>query len=302
MIFELLQSRFGREAINTVAGVCRSISNGLFLANSIDDYIDMHQDNEIVSLSGKLAIVKCILEAERGSKLFFERKHIEDTINFDDIENTWYAKFFVLLTQQVQRQNLDSIFNNVTVITFNYDRCIEHFLVHAISQLYKVHIEVARELVAQLPIFHVYGTVGKYFGSTNETIEFGKIGLPTIDAITKGIRTYCERIEDEATVNNMHAAILSARRIVFLGTAFHQLNMELITPPSCRGNGRPLDYKELFATRHGFSKDEDLLTVCRKHLMYLAGTTLQGNIPAYGFKFSQECRDLFSDYHHSLRQ
>lgn len=302
IIYEALQNRFGANRMNAIVDACRSISSGLFLANSIDDYIDMHQDDQAISLCGKIAIAKCILEAERKSKLFFERKHVDDTINFGGIENTWYAKFFVLLTQQVQRQNLDSIFENVTIITFNYDRCIEHFLVHAIAQLYRTSVEEARERVAQLSIFHVYGSVGKYFGNSHEISEFGKIGLPKIDTITTDIRTYCERIEDESTVKNMHAAIAAARRLVFLGTAFHQLNMALITPPSCRGVDRQYDSKELFATRFGFTKDEDLLTVCHKHLIYLAGTSFQSNIPALGFKFSQECHDLFSDYHHSLRR
>jgi hypothetical protein len=45
------------------------IRDGIILANSIDDFLDVHQHDEEVVRYGKAAIVKCILEAERSSKI-----------------------------------------------------------------------------------------------------------------------------------------------------------------------------------------------------------------------------------------
>jgi hypothetical protein len=47
------------------------IRDGILLSRSIDDFLDLHRNDPRVKLYGKAAIVQSILEAERGSKLYF---------------------------------------------------------------------------------------------------------------------------------------------------------------------------------------------------------------------------------------
>jgi len=52
--------------------VSRLIHNGILLTHSIDEFLEIHQDNNLVKGIGKAAIAKCILEAERSSTLFYK--------------------------------------------------------------------------------------------------------------------------------------------------------------------------------------------------------------------------------------
>lgn len=163
VIFESLRKRHGQE-INSYLQICWQIRDGIILSPSVDDFINAHQHDVTIAECGKIAIARSILEAERQSKLFYERRNVRDTINFKSIADSWYGGFYQLLSQGVTKDNFGAIFENVTIISFNYDRCIEHYLVHAIAAHYQIPIEAASKLVESLTIFHPYGSVGRYFG------------------------------------------------------------------------------------------------------------------------------------------
>ena len=90
--------------------------------SSIDSFIETHQDNEKVKLCGKLAIVRSILEAEQNSLLFFDDRNRYAKLNFERLKGTWYNNFFRMLVVGCTRVNWRNLFNNVSFITFNYDR------------------------------------------------------------------------------------------------------------------------------------------------------------------------------------
>lgn len=177
VIFESLRKRHGQE-INSYLQICWQIRD------------------VTIAECGKIAIARSILEAERQSKLFYERRNVRDTINFKSIADSWYGGFYQLLSQGVTKDNFGAIFENVTIISFNYDRCIEHYLVHAIAAHYQIPIEAASKLVESLTIFHPYGSVGRYFGGQQERVEFGFRGIPNIDDILNNLKTFTEKIED----------------------------------------------------------------------------------------------------------
>jgi hypothetical protein len=292
-IFEALHRKY--PAVNTYLEACWRIRDGVVLSGSIDDYLDAHQDDAEAAVCGKLAIAKSILEAERGSNLFYERRNVNDSIDFQGLGNTWYPRFYQLLSQGVTKETLSSIFKYVTVITFNYDRCVEHFLCHALSTNYHISVGDARLLVQTLPIHHVYGSVGKYFGSGNEIVDFGSAGLPNVDAITKNVRTYCERVDDDVSIQALKGAMLEADVLVFLGNAFHKSNMKLLEPELLVTSS-----KTVYATREGISND-DLTVICQRYLSPFAGKSSAGNYALTGFKFAGTCSELFDEYRASLR-
>lgn len=171
-IYKALRQQFQAQ-INDYLHACWQIRDGIVLSDSIDDFIDAHQHDERISICGKLAIARAILEAERSSKLFFERKHVDDTIDFQSVDNTWYSKFYRLLAKQTLKTKLDNIFENVTIVNFNYDRSLEHFLVHALTANYRIKIEEAQDLVQKLTIYRPYGSIGSYFGRNKLYVEYG---------------------------------------------------------------------------------------------------------------------------------
>jgi hypothetical protein len=299
-IFESLDRKYGQK-INFYLGKCWQIRDGIILSPSVDDFINAHQHDAAIAECGKIAISRSILEAERRSKLFYEKRSIRDTINFKSIADSWYGGFYQLLSQGVTKGNLDSIFENVTIISFNYDRCIEHYLVHAIAAHYQIPIEAASKLVESLTIFHPYGSVGRYFGVQQGRVEFGFGGTPNIDDVLSNLKTFTEKTEDAEGLNSIRKAIVDAEVLVFLGNAFHPINTELLIDETFTSTTVS---KRIFATRKGIS-DADL-NVVRKQLFKLCG--LHSHIPFVESVFNQKtffadtCSHLFNEYRMSLRQ
>jgi hypothetical protein len=61
--------------------------------------------------------------------------------NHERVKNTWYLPFFQLLTENVRKENMNTVFDNVSFVIFNYDRCIEHYSYHAIKGSAGVNVE-----------------------------------------------------------------------------------------------------------------------------------------------------------------
>lgn len=283
-LFDALIRHAGRDA-NPHLTACHVIRSGLALSNSIDDFIDTHTHDPLVAECGKAVITRSILEAEGKSKLFYERGHIDDTINFSSLEKTWYLGFYRLISQGIRRDKVAELFNNLTVVSFNYDRCLEHFLVHAIAANFQVEIEVAHELVSKLPLLRPYGTVGNYFGP--EAVTFGANRMPPLSTVVKSLRTYTEQVEDRSALDAIKDVVGQAEVLVFLGNQFHRNNMDLLRPT------RTIR-KAIYATRAGISeRDLGVVQDQLNQLRQLGGERGRCN-------FSETCFDLFDDYRMSL--
>lgn len=238
-------------------------------AISIDNFLDAHRGDEAMALCGKLGIVKAILQAEHDSLLkkiephedYPELYHV-DQFDLRKLTGSWYLSFFQMLTENVAKGDADTVFDNVSIITFNYDRCIERFLPQALSQYYELSFDDAIAIAKRLQIFHPYGTVGPLsWQDQNGQVPFGGYGRPLLPMASR-IKTFTEGLDDETILGPMHDAIIAAETVVFLGFAFHPLNMKLLTPnrPRRRRGGRaalelslPVRIPRIFATTLGLS-------------------------------------------------
>src|ERR1700730_12832562 len=86
------------------------IRDGIALQQSIDDFLDLHRENPHVNLFGKAAIVKTILEAERTSKLAFDKIEHYDVFKPEKLANTWFLKFMYVLGRGVAKEHARQIF------------------------------------------------------------------------------------------------------------------------------------------------------------------------------------------------
>ncbi|CAG4883868.1 conserved protein of unknown function [Georgfuchsia toluolica] len=289
-IASFMRQEFG-QSLNRYLHACWKISDGVGLAGSIDDFIDTHQDDPDVATCGKIAIARSILEAEKSSHLFFKMENISDTINFGSLQKTWYMPFIELLTQGVSRTEVKTVFNNVAVICFNYDRCIEHFMLHALMARYSIEKQEAAEVVTGLKIIHPYGIVGQYFDKPGEmTVPFGSSAIPHLHSTLSNLRTYTEEVTDTDSLNAMKNAVAESEISVFLGTAFHPNNMRIMSD----GLGQPV-VKRVYATTAGIS-DEN-----KSMIKDDIGVLFRG-AKHVGINFATTCSDLFSRYSMHLRR
>jgi len=226
-----------------------AIRDGVRLTHSIDDFLDMHNVNEIILRVGKAAIAQTILTAETNSSLFFNPYSYQET--FNKIEATWYMKFFRMLGRGINLGNAKEIFEPVSFIIFNYDRCIEHFLINALSLVYTMPLEDAASIVSDLNIIHPYGTVGDLpFLSSNNPVPYGPLrGSDKFDytILAERIKTYTEQIGGADETNAIRNEMRRAECIVFLGFGYHDQNLALLKPEE------QLKSIPVFGTAHGFS-------------------------------------------------
>lgn len=255
--------------INEYLKECRHISNNMPLAISIDNFIDSERGNDKLALCGKMAIVEAILEAERKSKIFFARYQGTEKINFPKLENTWYLPFFRTLTENCRADDLQDRFRTITLVIFNYDRCIEHFLIHALMSYYRLQESQAAEIVGSLKIIHPYGTVGSLpwqDQASSTRMEYGgEIQAQQLIEYAQRIRTFTEGAHSEH-MDQLRHSMMHAERLVFLGFAFHRLNMELLMGATEDKYENPFSI-DCFATAFETSKnDQESISASIKYL------------------------------------
>lgn len=277
---------------------CLHISVNMPLAISIDNFIDSQKGNEILALCGKLAIIKSILTAEKRSKVNFFNPNQPRKINFSVLEGTWYLSFFKTLTEQLSIHDLKERFKKVTLIIFNYDRCLEHFLYFALMSYYRISDKEAAEIIENLTIIHPYGVVGyldwqnKNNGSVN--IDFGgELHYMQLIKYASEIRTFTEGAHSDY-MPQLKQNMQNAERLIFLGFAFHHLNMELIGSEEGDGGYENQVNIDCYATTYEMSKsDQDLV---KKSILHLYKDTQKVKI----YIENTTCNRLFLDYSRSL--
>ena len=228
------------------------IRDGIVHANSIDDFLERHQADSLAVHYGKAAIVKAILEAEKQSKLYTDRSRSREGVNWDPISDTWFNKLFRMLSVGIKNTDVDGIFSNVSFIGFNYDRCLQQFLVEAIQPAYGIDLSTARKIVASARILHAYGSVGGLCADlVQHEVPFGSVeyGIPNLQLL-EGIRTYGEESGLTEHLMAIRKEIADAETLVFLGFGFHGQNMRLLQPH--KGSGA----RRVFATAFGMSEPD----------------------------------------------
>jgi hypothetical protein len=240
LIMEVIRRHAGdnQQDPNLYRRAAFSVADGIAYSRSIDSYLHGHKDNKPLQFCGKLAIAQTILEQENRSALVVQKRH--EFRDATKVNQSWLGAFMHGLQERiVVSENLGEIFKHLTIINFNYDRCIEHFLFHAL-QAWSVKSEgEAAELMKGLNIYHPYGSVGDLPWQTGEGIEFGAVAdANKLLKSSSRIRTFNEEVEDRTKIGKIQDAIGAASRIIFLGFHFHRQNMDLIKPPNAhRGTG-----------------------------------------------------------------
>jgi hypothetical protein len=261
----------------------RRIAQGLALRKSIDDFLDIHQGQGTVSLLGKAAIVKSIMRAEQHSRLSHGRGGT--TIDFANLPPNWLLALIHLL----RGQDPGTMFQNLSFISFNYDRTLEHFLFHAVSALFGVTEVRAKEILRPLSIIHPYGTVAKLHWQDG-ALPFGV--QPSDSAcieLAQYIRTYTEEVDAGEQLALIHALLHEATTIVFLGFAYHEQNIKLLTPKL------RLQRKRIYGTAHGISR-ADVETV-KMMLSEMFETRFHSDIMQYSIIGNDlTCLKLLQDY------
>lgn len=227
---QLAAMQAGTRDANPWYNAGKSIAEAMPLSLSIDNYLHIHKGKEHIELCGKLAIVRSILSAESQSKL---KVNENQKLRFDNCADTWAIRLVRLIAEQCSLQELQPRLANLTFIVFNYDRCLEHFLMHAFAITYGITLRDSAEIVNKMKIYHPYGIVGNLPWMNKQStgkIDFGdKPEAGHLLQLSTGIKTFTEGTDDEdSDILAIRGCVADAERFVFLGYAYHPLNMKLL--------------------------------------------------------------------------
>ena len=220
-----------RGNVNPYLQAARLIKDAMPQAQSIDNFIDSHKSDARIAQCGKLAIAACILKAERSSALRVDRSNIYNKINFAGVANTWFNGLFQLIVQSCQQADIADRVRKLAVISFNYDRCLEHFLHSALQNYYSMSPEQATAAMAHLQVFHPYGTVGALpWSDPSRGVDYGaEPSSHQLNVLAGQLRTFTESTDPTASeIVALRSTLSSAERVAYLGFAFHPLNLELL--------------------------------------------------------------------------
>jgi hypothetical protein len=283
----------GLSTHNDYLRVAWRICAALPLAISVDNVLDALRSDEIAVMCGKLAIARCILEAERASTLVTEQG---TQLNFERLSSTWYTGFFQRLTEGCQASDLPERFESVTVVCFNYDRCVEQYLSHALARYYSMDAVQAAAALKHLEVLHPYGSMGPVASSDAQVAAtpFGmRADWQRLMKASAELRTFTEGADPKSgVVEQVRDRAMSCSRIAFLGFAFHPQNVDLLFGnPSGALNLRDCS---VYATGLGISRSDG--DIVKQKLGAQAGIAYE----RINIAHDARCADLFSLFRLSL--
>ncbi len=288
-----------------ISRAARIIRDGIDTKPSIDEFMDIHASDAAVVKLAKLAIAWTILTKEAASDLFVPLQQVRaDEVK--PVKASWLFSVWHLLTKGVRTGEVERLFdkasNNVTFVTFNYDRSLEQFIYRMLLQTYQLHPTTAGKIVETADIRHVYGTVGAWsppfatpklmgrpFGSRNGLDLLYDGSEQEWARMLASISTYTEEIRPETT-RAIQATIGDAKQLYFMGMGYHSQNMEILLPK------KNLDAHTIAGTGVGLSP-----TFCEAVSQRVLGRTkkpesLNGGV----VRVDRDCSAMFHEFAHRM--
>jgi hypothetical protein len=163
---------------------------------------------------GKKCIAAILLECESSDALFSE----------DPEKDHWYQYLF---NHFAQRDWDDLTFDDIAIVTFNYDRSLEHFLYVTLQSAYGKRANDAANKLKSLRIVHVYGSLCDQLPGSDKYLKAdGNFDIDKVEAAAAGLVVIPEGRIDSPTLVRAREWLTAAHGICFLGFGFDELNVE----------------------------------------------------------------------------
>lgn len=187
---------------------------------SIDNFLERFKAKYL--LIGKLAIAQ-ILSKYEDTSIFFSN-------------DNWYRHLHNIMKKDVA--SLDEYAQNqVSFVTFNYDRSLEYFLYTALISFHEnANENTVTSVLNKIPIIHLYGKIDPLPfepNMSNNGRPYGKgYTLSQFKSYKENIYIIFENIPGLLSKNFLqaHELMKNAERIYFLGFGFHPQNLDRLLP------------------------------------------------------------------------
>ena len=259
---------------------------------SIDNVLDALED-PMAATVGKFGIVRSILSAEAKSPLAEWIDHFPDQVDIPALNGTWLAQLTRLLAEGRRKSEIGSVFENLSIINFNYDRTIEQYLPFSLASYFGLKPQDVRQVIPALPILRPYGKAGSLpWEGGDRKVEFGHCNANSVRVAADKILTFTEQVQDSALLEDIKDALETAERVIFLGFGFHRQNLEVL---ACSA----LPHVEVLATSFGVSKsDSASIQTDVENCLGLSNFTILNH--QYVRLFPLKCADFMSEVWRTL--
>lgn len=177
---------------------------------SIDSFLGRRKEYEEI---GKLVIAAILLATEDHSKLILTEN-----------DDNWYQ----YLLNKILADSWEELdFSNLSVVTFNYDRSFEHYLLSSLMSSYGRESDEVIHALNKLKVIHVYGSLGPVYPLEESYIPYGEnVNKATVELAAKSIRVIPEGRNTDESLVAARDALVASDRIGFLGFGFDPTNLE----------------------------------------------------------------------------
>lgn len=207
------------------------------VGRTIEGVIDQNDDDPLVEAFGKLALAVFTLQSEQRSSVRATPQHQGGLpLQTGDY---WLLELGRLISAGLPRSQLERGLSDIAIVSFTYDRSVEHVLPYVLSTAYGMTLQEAQRMVAgKLKVFHPLGSVGRLPWQTGDgpDVEWGNEAAWNIAALSAHIRTAGQAMKDRAVLGALRSAVAASSRIVFLGFDFAPAALDLMVDGSLSHN------------------------------------------------------------------
>ena len=196
---------------------------------SIDEFLQPRSEED--RFLGQLAIAQALIPCERQDALY-----MKDTVDDGEISkwqaDDWYQILIRCMLQDVPFKEFGKR-NDISFITFNYDRSLEHYLFNSLKRRFNREDDEVTEVLNPLPVVHVHGTLGylPWQGTPSNLhrpyrlVEVENESIIHMAATNiRIIHEADEKMEDG--FDQAHDLLNTAHTIYFLGFGYNQINLD----------------------------------------------------------------------------
>jgi hypothetical protein len=213
--------------------------------NSIDAFIAFRPEYQKL---GELAIAAALVPLEDYSKLM--------NVGGKQGNSDWYQLLWNEMLAGVSEPK-DVLQNKVRFITFNYDRSLEQYLLYAIRHTFELDQNAAFDVLRQIPIQHVYGSLGNYHPEDGFRYErYKKSAL--LEVLSNATQTIKTVPAVRGPIDPISVEWLSkAQRVFVMGFGFDATNCSRIgLTEACSLSSRKTTPREIFASAYHLTDAE----------------------------------------------
>lgn len=221
---------------NLILNISRNLSNRNYIEQLVNEEFtegDIKRFSEALRSSSTPSIDLFLKNRPEFTKLG-KTLIVQDLITFEksgsviNFKTDWLSYLWQLMISDHSPQEFTQ--NRISFITFNYDRILEYFLFTSLQNMFGLSDDDTNNILREIPIFHVFGKLGNlpWEGSEKYRLLENNIGnYNNLVELSESIITIYE-YESKLIKNDIFKLLSNAKRIYFLGFAYHSLNVLLL--------------------------------------------------------------------------